>query len=778
MFANFNQEEDFIYGEKGGNCNIVFGFNGSGKTTITNAISFFSDNSFLTEDEKKEIYRDLQISSEGNIELSLQGKSTIKYPASSEHSKNICVFNPNFVSTHVFDGTKGKIRKFSNIGGSVSNPAIDKINKELEEKIKQKKDKNTENEKLEKEQKKITQRRSNDFSKTLTDKNKRITAQNLSSCVIPDESLDDLKEKIKALSVDYELSKKQAELSNDIDSIEQKKFTEITFDTEPLESLLKKNIQHLSKDVLERKIKKIQTCFEDESYKQSVEKWFRFGKEILSKTASKEEIACPVCDSDITQRIDNLLKDYDGYFEKTYEDFIEEITSKTKATSDLSDEIQAIKDNSSELEKIYLKYADLFKDISFKNYKFSNVETDLKRLKKDLKNKSENIQKQPSVPENLAQEMASLNSFIKDIEKTKDEMLQILKSKELNTNQVEDKIRDAYKKIILLEFNESVSGDRIKEYKDNITQINQIENDEIPRLKRDLSNELKEIKAESRNISKYLEKMGIDHFDIDINEDKEEENIIVKYKKTGQEKKRLKNTLSDGERTALAFAYFLSKFECEINTEAKQKEAVVIIDDPISSLDENRLYSTASLIDKNFGESKQVIVFSHNFLFLKYYNSLAKKPKTFFLNNDKLTILPEEMKNFETPYFYMLRCLLDFLDENNKDITYNESKKYLPNFIRRILETFLSFKFSLVSGKRKSYSPGLGEFEDKIDETDIKDTTKGHLKDKIREINKICDAHSHGNAQHTQENFYISEDDLHQLAKNTLFVIETMCVFR
>ncbi len=31
------------FGRKGQNCNIIFGFNGSGKTTISNAVSFFAN---------------------------------------------------------------------------------------------------------------------------------------------------------------------------------------------------------------------------------------------------------------------------------------------------------------------------------------------------------------------------------------------------------------------------------------------------------------------------------------------------------------------------------------------------------------------------------------------------------------------------------------------------------------------------------------------------------------------------------------------------------------
>ena len=316
----------------------------------------------------------------------------------------------------------------------------------------------------------------------------------------------------------------------------------------------------------------------------------------------------------------------------------------------------------------------------------------------------------------------------------------------------------------------------MEKYKNNKNRTIIITSTEIPVLRNKLSDELKKIKTESKSISKYLARMGINHFNIDINEDGEDENIVIRYKNSSNERNKLKNCLSESEKTALAFAYFLSKFENEINTDEKIKESVVVIDDPISSLDDNRLYSTAYLIWKNFESVKQLVVLSHNFLFLKYFNSFyAGKTNCLFLDQEKLSELPDELKNFETPYFYMLRNILAFLDESNQNVAYNEVRKYLPNFIRRVLETFLSFKFSRTVNKSGGYrSPGLVAFNSSIDSTDMEDSIKIELKGKIAEINQIADAHSHGNAHHTQENFYISEADLKNLARNAIEVIEKM----
>ena len=162
-FSSITQEKVFQYGGKGQNCNIVFGFNGSGKTTLSNAISFFADNSFISEDEKKEIYDDIKNGDDSIVELSTQGNSIIKYPANSAHSKNIYIFNSNFVATHVFNGTKGKLKKFSNIGGEIKNKEIDNINQQIEVLDEEKKKLENENTKLGEKHEEITKTRSKSF---------------------------------------------------------------------------------------------------------------------------------------------------------------------------------------------------------------------------------------------------------------------------------------------------------------------------------------------------------------------------------------------------------------------------------------------------------------------------------------------------------------------------------------------------------------------------------------------------------------------------------------
>src|SRR3989344_3033573 len=125
-----------------------------------------------------------------------QGNSIIKSPANSAHSKNIYIFNSNFVATHVFNGTKGKLKKFSNIGGEIKNKEIDNINQQIEVLDEEKKKIESENTKLGEKHEEITKTRSKSFGKTLTDKNKRLLTQDLTNVQLPTETIENLEVKL------------------------------------------------------------------------------------------------------------------------------------------------------------------------------------------------------------------------------------------------------------------------------------------------------------------------------------------------------------------------------------------------------------------------------------------------------------------------------------------------------------------------------------------------------------------------------------------------------
>ena len=80
---------------------------------------------------------------------------------------------------------------------------------------------------------------------------------------------------------------------------------------------------------------------------------------------------------------------------------------------------------------------------------------------------------------------------------------------------------------------------------------------------------------------------------------------LFEFRRDGVQAKNL----SDGEKTAITFAYFLATLE---NNGASLNQTIVFIDDPISSLDTNHIYTIYALITKRLDSCLQIFVSTHN----------------------------------------------------------------------------------------------------------------------------------------------------------------------
>jgi wobble nucleotide-excising tRNase len=177
---------------------------------------------------------------------------------------------------------------------------------------------------------------------------------------------------------------------------------------------------------------------------------------------------------------------------------------------------------------------------------------------------------------------------------------------------------------------------------------------------------------------------------------------------------KVAKNLSEGEKTAIAFAYFITRLEDKNTT---LSDTVVYIDDPISSLDSNHLFNTYSFIKDKFYyfdssdltgnkhkcKAAQFFISTHNFEFFNlikdWYNDMKDKHKSFYIiervsniTKDQAIIkpLPIELLKFKSEYTYLFSLIHSFKVNPTTDFSqlYN-----LPNIIRRFIETFSSFKY-------------------------------------------------------------------------------------
>jgi wobble nucleotide-excising tRNase len=163
--------------------------------------------------------------------------------------------------------------------------------------------------------------------------------------------------------------------------------------------------------------------------------------------------------------------------------------------------------------------------------------------------------------------------------------------------------------------------------------------------------------------------------------------------------------LSEGEKTALAIIYFLKSLE---DRGFDKTKGIVVIDDPVSSLDANALFYAFSFIQDRTRDVGQLFITTHNFGFLRLVrkwlfrvNKPKNKPKRearmYMLNclgsssgrRAELAPLDPLLSEYESEYSYLFSQVVKGAGESAGEI---EKFYHYPNIARRVLEAFLAFR--------------------------------------------------------------------------------------
>lgn len=165
--------------------------------------------------------------------------------------------------------------------------------------------------------------------------------------------------------------------------------------------------------------------------------------------------------------------------------------------------------------------------------------------------------------------------------------------------------------------------------------------------------------------------------------------------------------LSEGEKTALAFLYFLKSLS---DRSFDLKHGIVVIDDPVSSLDETSLFSAFSYLKDRVGDCEQLFVLTHNFSFFRqvksWYHQMQRQkggPGTvsFYMTRAiveggrrtaTITKLDQLLESYESEYHYLFSQVLHNASSAAPSAAPLDVYYGLANVARRLLEAFLSFR--------------------------------------------------------------------------------------
>ena len=199
--------------------------------------------------------------------------------------------------------------------------------------------------------------------------------------------------------------------------------------------------------------------------------------------------------------------------------------------------------------------------------------------------------------------------------------------------------------------------------------------------------------------------------------------------------------LSEGERTAIALLYFLKSLD---DHRFDLKNGVIVLDDPVSSLDAGALFLAHSFIQERTRNAGQLFILTHNFALLRLTcgwfkklsgqnnKSIGERPAQFYMLNctfdnkgrsSNIEVMDSLLKDYESDYHYLFEQIWN--NSNNTTVSLNNNYS-LPNMARRLLEGFFAFS-----------NPGSKSLWKKITDTEFD-------KVKTTRILRFVNTHSHG----------------------------------
>lgn len=404
----------------------------------------------------------------------------------------------------------------------------------------------------------------------------------------------------------------------------------------------------------------------------------------------EDEENCKFCTNSLPN---NRLENLNSYYSEKLQEIQDEI-SRIKERIENEEELVALTfENELKLGEAYRK--EYQENISTYKVNLKAYKIQLKTLKKDLNLKGKHIFNSISASDI---DEVSLNIDVTNIES-------ILKKHNTWLSEFDERKQKAVNKILnhyVAEYLKSENylskekeSNSAKSIIDTIEQRITDNDKEILSLNSQLSDKVKGKEELNTSLELLLNR---DDIKIDISDDK----FILKRDTSSA------TNLSEGEKSAIAFSYFLTELK-SLNEESKLEKTIVFIDDPISSLDSNHIFQVSSLIHNFFSKNsfKQLFISTHSFEFLSVLldtrlfgptNKKAgenKRPLYYIqrLKENKATIkkLPKAFSSYKSEYVGLFEILKDFSELEDKEDFPNIL--ILPNAVRKFLELYTLMKY-------------------------------------------------------------------------------------
>ncbi len=663
--------------------NLIYGWNGSGKTTLSKLFDALENGSHIE-------YPDL--------EYEVQNESSTKFQNTQVFNQKVRVFNQDYIENNL-KIREGKAKSITLVLGDASKEVLEETEKLELELARKNSELGKENIQLENKEK-SKGKTFTEIAKTIyvaivggATRNYRKDNAESDFALITGKSLLS-EEDLESLSITVKQFQKPL-----IDPLKEIDF-EFVKDAEKIK--LNQAVEDLLKDaksLIEQQVESI--VIERLRDNQDISDWVENGLKVKHDHSSEN---CEFCGQKIPEvRLQQLAKHFneaDKILKTNIDNLIDRVTTIKDAVK-LAETTPDVARFYEELTEEYTKA-----NVSFTK-EASDLLIELERVRFALKDKKAKTT-EPILfeifidPTKFTNNFVVINTFIyshnkktADFETSKQEATQKIKNHYLSTifdevKTLEQEITNHKTKIQIL-----TNGDPSIPEDMGILKLRQ----SIADNREKISSTHKACADINKSLSTFLGRQELvfephktKSLDEKGNQIEIEDGYIIKRNN------KVVTHLSEGEKTAIAFVYFT----IHLNDPAFNKDKdIVVIDDPISSLDSNSIFQAFSFLKNSVKSIEQVFILTHNYDFLRLVLNWMKHPTVkrdacFYMIKNKdisservafLDELDKDLQNFESEYNYLFKLLHEFQTDGTIASVY-----HMPNISRKVLETFLMFR--------------------------------------------------------------------------------------
>lgn len=414
------------------------------------------------------------------------------------------------------------------------------------------------------------------------------------------------------------------------------------------------------------------------SNNKEAEKWVREGL-VLHNDAD----VCFYCGQPLNETIINELN---AHFDKRYNDFITKIETQQSSIKPISSFNDILPDTAKFYDQFENKYLKDKENLEELRKQYNKV---VKQIQQLLSNKLKSVT-QP-INFDIDYDFTTLNT---QIQKINDGVI-----KEHNTfNENFDK----QKEIALEELSGHYVAEIIvgKDYTSAEKAMNDAgigikkttkEIEEKEKEKKVLEAQISESVAGAEKVNTILKRLFMGKTEIELAQKSPIETEKYILKRNGQPA----HHLSEGEKTAISFAHFLASLESKDLVD-KYGEIILYIDDPISSLDNNHIYAVFAEIDRlrhedNKRKYKQLFISTHNYHLFRLLTERDEKHIGVYYvkrnrNDSVIENFSKSILQQKSEYTFLFNQIKKYIDNSNED------DYIIGHFLRRFLEIFATYK--------------------------------------------------------------------------------------